>query len=570
METNLSAPENGRPRLATETTLVEAEPGQKPAKNVAKDSNGSGESGGGVPPGSSWSEFVAAAKVVDPPTSPNLGEPRARLLAHCLLVPGLAEHVNVTIQKACLNAQALDLDEWNLLDVIDKQQRQYGNLILKQPDWPQRVKWAYWAKNYQDDPSHPRGVEGTVALAWHYAFGPTALRGSLEEGQGCLREVMQQTALTRLLENLRIKGFNWECYGDQINEYVSLLNELDAGRTETALRPGCETLTEFLRRPKEQPYLVDGILAAGQLAVIGGPEKGMKTNVTVDLAISLATGAKFLGHFRVPRPAKVLLVTGETCEKPLENLCRRILAARGLPDEVDNLLIKQDVPSLANKLGLNALLRLIKLHQAEVVVLDPLYLMVWDADPKGRPIDTNNITPIGKLVADVGQACVAAGATPVLVHPMSKTAVLTRADKREPMQLSALTGAGIGSVARQWLLLNYASPYDPETGRCAVLLNAGGSAGHGGLHLVAIDEGAYDPTRPLNGRTWHVEVQSGSKAIEAVNQAVHEAKAAKKEADCEEKAKKRTGCRKDPAGRGSPARTRGRRCTSPYDIGPII
>jgi hypothetical protein len=161
--------------------------------------------------------------------------------------------------------------------------------------------------------------------------------------------------------------------------------------------------------------------------------------------------------------------------------------------------------------------------------------MVWDANPKGRPIDTNNITQIGKLVADVGKACVAVGATPVLVHHMSKSAVLMRADKREPMQLSDLTGAGIGPVARQWLLLNYASPYDPETGRCSVWLNAGGSAGHGGLHLVAIDEGAYDPTRPLNGRTWHVEVRSGSKAIEAVNQAVHEAKTAKKEADLEEK-----------------------------------
>src|SRR5262249_25987795 len=139
-------------------------------------------------------------------------------------------------------------------------------------------------------------------------------------------------------------------------------------------------------------------------------------------------------------------------------------------------------------------LRLIKLHQAEVVVLDPLYLMVWDANPKGRAIDTNNITQIGKLVADVGKACVAARATPILVHHMSKSAVLMRADKREPLQLSARTGAGIGPVARQWLLLNYASPYDPETGRCTVWLNAGGSAGHGGLHLVAIDEGAYDPT----------------------------------------------------------------------------
>jgi hypothetical protein len=312
-----------------------------------------------VPPDFSWSNPVAAARVVTPPASPSLSETQARLLAHCLLVPGLAEDVLAAIRKAWLADHALGKEEWDLLYLIEKQTQRYGNLILKQTDWPQRIQQAHVDKQYQDNPNQPPYFEGIVAIAWDFAFGPTALVGSLEEGQGHLREVMQWAIRKKLLEILRKTDFEWESYGEPINRYVSLLNELDVEGTDTAFRPDCETLTTFLRRPKDQPYLVEGILAAGQLAVIGGPEKGMKTNVTVDLALSLAAGVDFLGHFPVPRPAKVLLVTGETCEKPLENLCRRILAARGLSDVLDNLLIQQEVPSLASKVGLNRLVRLL-------------------------------------------------------------------------------------------------------------------------------------------------------------------------------------------------------------------
>ena len=42
--------------------------------------------------------------------------------------------------------------------------------------------------------------------------------------------------------------------------------------------------------------LVSGVLVAQQLAVIGGPQKSLKTQIGLDMALSLATGTDWLGH----------------------------------------------------------------------------------------------------------------------------------------------------------------------------------------------------------------------------------------------------------------------------------
>jgi hypothetical protein len=234
----------------------------------------------------------------------------------------------------------------------------------------------------------------------------------------------------------------------------------------------------------------------------------------------------------VSKPRRVLVLTGETTEGPLENLLRRVLLAKGLGAGAalpGALAIKQDLPNLNAPADVAALARLISRYQAEVVLLDPLYFALGP-DDQGRPVDLANLAQVGRLLLAAGQVCVQAGATPVFLHHMSKSSHLQRSLQREPMQLSDLTGAGFGPVCRQWILVSYLEPYDATTGRCQIWMNCGGAAGHGGLHVVSIDEGVFQKGAPLNGRRWQVTTKSGTAAVAAANQA-RQAEKAKKKAD---------------------------------------
>src|SRR3974390_3509885 len=67
----------------------------------------------------------------------------------------------------------------------------------------------------------------------------------------------------------------------------------------------------FVAEHRQHCWLVDNVLVEGQPAVIGGPKKTLKTTCALDLAISLATGTPFLGHFRVAQPVRVAVLSGE-------------------------------------------------------------------------------------------------------------------------------------------------------------------------------------------------------------------------------------------------------------------
>ncbi len=61
------------------------------------------------------------------------------------------------------------------------------------------------------------------------------------------------------------------------------------------------TSEEFAQARFTREWLVEDVLVADQLGVIGGPKKALKTSIATDLAISLGSGTSFLGYFPVPR-----------------------------------------------------------------------------------------------------------------------------------------------------------------------------------------------------------------------------------------------------------------------------
>lgn len=89
-------------------------------------------------------------------------------------------------------------------------------------------------------------------------------------------------------------------------------------------RPEPQRLGFLLKNIKKPRYLVQGILTEGACGFIAGEPKSYKSWVGLDLALSVATGADFLGHFRVQNPGPVLYIQEEDPAPTLKNRSAKI------------------------------------------------------------------------------------------------------------------------------------------------------------------------------------------------------------------------------------------------------
>jgi replicative DNA helicase len=263
-------------------------------------------------------------------------------------------------------------------------------------------------------------------------------------------------------------------------------------------------LVEFGALPCQRPdWLVEGFLVRGQPAVFGGPIKTLKTSTALDLAISLASGEPFLGHFPVPRAARVAVFSGESGEATLVETARRIAKAKGLPDVPPGARICTRIPRLAAEGELDLLTCVLEDAGVEVVILDPLYLCLLDG--AAGVASPANVFEMGPLLRRVAETCLHVGCTPVLVHHTTKAVPPGR-----PLQLPDLAFAGFAEFARQWCLLNTRKAFDPEAGRHRLLMSYGGSAGHTGVVALDVREGKL--ADDFSGRVWEVGVSSWQEA----------------------------------------------------------
>lgn len=89
-------------------------------------------------------------------------------------------------------------------------------------------------------------------------------------------------------------------------------------------RPAPNRLGFLLKNIKKPKYLVQGILTEGACGFIAGEPKCYKSWVGLDLALSVATGADFLGTFRVQNPGPVLYIQEEDPAPTLKNRSAKI------------------------------------------------------------------------------------------------------------------------------------------------------------------------------------------------------------------------------------------------------
>ena len=232
----------------------------------------------------------------------------------------------------------------------------------------------------------------------------------------------------------------------------------------------CEKLQQTVRMPR---WLVKQILVAGQPAVIGGPKKAPKTSLVIDLAISLSSGRPFLHRFVTPQPVTVLVLSGESGQAAILDTAQRIGKAKGIALSSCDVLWGFVLPRLSNDMDLTVLTTALIANNVAVVIIDPLYLCLLSGNAEGR--QASNLFDTGPLLLRVAQACLDAGATPILVHHVRKQNQTQKSKRGEPLDLEDLAYSGVGEFVREWLLVSRREPFDSEQGQHKLWLAVGGS-----------------------------------------------------------------------------------------------
>lgn len=283
------------------------------------------------------------------------------------------------------------------------------------------------------------------------------------------------------------------------------------------------TSAELLDADLDVEYLIPDILVKGQHGVVGGTHKSLKTRLSVDLAVSLSSGAPFLGAFPVVAQQRLAIWSGESGAATLKSQAMTVAESRGIDLRADGPLWSFDLPKLSRVDHLHYLERVVTDNGIQVCMIDPLYLTLLDARSSG---DAPNIYAMGPRLAPVGEIGQRTGCTMIVIHHFSRGATRS-ATNDDPATLDMLSQSGVSEWARQWLLLQRRSPYTCD-GNHELWFRAGGSAGHGSLWSIDAFEGTK-----ATGRQWQVTVRSAEAAIqEAADQRADSraAKAAQKKA----------------------------------------
>lgn len=310
---------------------------------------------------------------------------------------------------------------------------------------------------------------------------------------------------------------------DPYETLAELRNRVDAIAFTTAAQAFPVVTSSQLDQANYQTdYLIEGVLAAMQPCVFAASKKSLKTTIAIDMVLSLASQSKFLGKFCVPRAVRVALISGESGDAVIQETARRI--ARSKPwfnlADYELALWGFTLPRLGRPQTKSELIKFVKDHSLEALVIDPAYLCL---DLGG---DAGNLFEVGPKLFELTEVGQETGCTIVIVHHNRKS---QKESVFAPPELESIAWSGFQEWARQWILLGRREPYNPEqSGSHRLWLSVGGSAGHSGLWGVDVEEGSRsDP----GGRRWDVTVESTSVIIsESIDQreAAKESRAEKK------------------------------------------
>lgn len=274
--------------------------------------------------------------------------------------------------------------------------------------------------------------------------------------------------------------------------YLEKLAHLD-GYSETQFRAQFVTAADLAHKKIERDYLIDDFLVANEPMIVGGASKTLKTSVTLDLAISLASGKPFLNHFEVKQPHRLAFISGESGESTLQENLIAICRAKGIsPGSLHDLLMGFKLPKLDDTNQVEDLISELEQADVKIVVVDPLYRSLRVGE------SASNVYSMGEKLELIAERIHRRGITTLLCHHFRKQG---RSHEHAP-ELEDLSQSGVAEFGRQFLLLKRRTEYKWD-GKHDLWFHWGGSAGHQGMKMLSADTGTRS-----TGIIWQARLES--------------------------------------------------------------
>jgi hypothetical protein len=257
-------------------------------------------------------------------------------------------------------------------------------------------------------------------------------------------------------------------------------DELDPKRHLLGLRPVGDIAAE-VDTMGEPAFTFEGVWPSDAYGVLAAMFKAGKTWMTLDAAVSVASGTPWLGTFPTGVTGSVALFVGEGGKRKMTRRGRAVAAGRGIVWDELPIVLAERVPRLSDDAQINALKLELANHPVELVIIDPLYLAA--AGAKGTAI-----YDMATVFEPVQVACQDAGAALIVAHHNNRDRTREGADR--------MSGAGPAEWGRVLLSVDVRGyTCDQVTGRtdATLKLTFVGDEIPGGDYLIRRTVWADDP-----------------------------------------------------------------------------
>lgn len=262
-------------------------------------------------------------------------------------------------------------------------------------------------------------------------------------------------------------------------DFNRIYKAVEFAKTVGDVEDGPTDIEALLKSNDDYEWVVENALLKYQPCVVGGASKTLKTSIALDMAISVASGTKFLDRYKAHKH-RVMFLSGESGQAAIRNTAKAIMKTRGIsgPDINGWLMFSWKLPKLSDATDIALLRRTISKYKIDVLFIDPLYLCLT----RGSDLSATNIFDMGTAFGGITSACQEERCTLILVHHHNR-----KGNPHSRPTLADLSMAGAAEFCRQYILISRQKDYR-SNGIHDLYIKLGREGGCEDLDLT-IDEG---------------------------------------------------------------------------------